>query len=144
MAFDESQVSRDGGGKFAEKTGTAAEVSLSSRRKTTLPNYSYTHPRLADGVVEVGVAEELTGRVRRTPVYFNGDAAGYVYAFPVTPSKSVGRGGRLRQDLKERTMYVHALDDEAPNLYGTRASRSEKRGSAIHDSLNQALHDGIL
>ena len=144
MTFDESQVSRARSGQFAEKAGAAPEVALTSRRKVTLPNYVYTHPRLADGTVEVGTAEELPGRVRRTPVFFNGMPAGYVFAFPVTPSNRVGRGGRLRQDLKERTVYAHSFDDDRPRLYGNRAVRYEKRATAIHDSLNRALRDGEL
>lgn len=144
MTFDESQVSRDRSGQFAEKAGAAPEVVLTARRKVTLPNYAYTHPRLADGTVEVGAVKELHGRVRRTPVFFDGEAAGYVYAFPVTPTKSVGRGGRSRQDMKERTMYVHSLNNDTPSLYGSRAPRFEKRATAIHDSLNHALTDGEL
>ncbi len=141
MTFDESKVERDGGGKFAEKAGSAPEVSLSSRRKVTLPTPANTHPRLAQATVEVGTAEKLSGNVSRTPVFCDGVAAGHVYAFPITPTRSVGRGGRLRQDLKERTAYVHSFSD-SPTLYGARASRFAKRSTAIHESLNAAIENG--
>lgn len=146
MTFDESQVSRDRSGQFAEKTGSAPEVSLAETkppklRKVTKSKESYYGRRLETADVRIGEEEELapgTGYMR-TPLYLDGKRVGYVRAYETTPSVKVARG--IRRDLKKRTQYEVTLDEQHGGL---RISGYPSRTRSIFSALDLAIGRGDL
>ncbi len=146
MTFDESKVERDNGGKFAEKAGSAPEVSLTAAkapklRKVTKSKESYYGRRLDTADVRIGEEEELmpgTGFMR-TPLYLDGKRVGYVRSYTATPSVKVARG--IRKDLKPRTEYEVELDKE---YGGLRAGGYPSRTRSIFSTLDLAIGRGDL
>lgn len=146
MTFDESKVERDNGGKFAEKTGSAPEVSLDETkppklRKVTKSKESFYGRRLETADVRIGEEEELapgTGYMR-TPLYLDGERVGYVRSYTAQPSVKVARG--IRRDLKPRTEYEVQLDEK---YGGLRAGGYPSRTRSIFSALDLAIGRGDL
>jgi hypothetical protein len=146
MAFDETQVERDQGGKFSEKTGAAPEVTLNAApkpklRKVTKSKESYYGKRLETADVRIGEEEEILpgSGYLRTPVYLDGERVGYVSSYESTPSVKVARG--IRRDLKKRTAYEVVLDEK---YGGERVSGYPSRTRSIFTALDRAIGRGAL
>lgn len=144
MAFDETKVERDNGGKFAEKAGSAPEVSLMASAKPKLRKVSkgtgYYGKRLETADVHIGEPEELVegSGWMRTPLYLDGQHVGYVREWTKTPTQKVSRG--ISRSLKPRTEYEVELKKE----YGGGRESYPSRTRSIFTALDRAIDRGDL
>lgn len=146
MTFDESKVDRDRAGKFSDKVGTAAEVSLApaaKRRKVNVPKWAFISSRLEAANVETGtVAEDMGVYGRRYPVYMDGELQGHVHGVQTRPHTNY-KGTRIRKDLAERTEWLF-VTNEGQDIHHRGTHRWDSRATAIFEGLDKEIKEGRI
>lgn len=138
MAFEESEVRRDKGGKFDNKTGSAPDISLPVEKLTKVriaADQAWKYRNLEGRDIAIGEETPSFAENTQRNVYVDGKKVGAIHAVWVTPTVKVSRG--ISRDLKPRIEYAMVVD-ETDHTHGSRAIRYPSRSRAILSRLNDA------